>query len=347
MRERDLANRESWRTMVLRSMQTPHWLSADGPELDVVISSRVRFARNLQMHRFPNHCSADEAWLIARKIESASHDLKLDRFQKLSKAEKDYMLGARLASPEFLEPAEGRVLLLNQSRSLSIMVNEEDHLRLQILTPGWSIESGHDEARAAMSTLQQSLTWAKASPWGYLTSSPYNIGPAVRLSAMFHLIALAHLKRIGPVIQALTSTGLVVRGLFGESSRAVGAFFQVSATRGEMAPYVGSAAYLLKLEREARAEIGKTELERLVTEAVNFAVEQKELPLHDALRVLAWVRFAAASGLAFAPGSVRDVDHLLTTLEIQAPADPKQASRDRAHTLRPFLEQMLPFRTKS
>lgn len=344
MREREIKDRESWRTMVLRSMQTPHWLSSDGPEIDVVISSRVRFARNIQGHRFPNHCSADESWIIARKIEEASRPLKLDRFQKMSLAEKEYMLGARLASPEFLELAEGRVLLLNQTRSLSIMVNEEDHLRLQVLTPGWSIESGYDEAREVMAVLQKSLTWSKAAPWGYLTASPYNIGPAARLSAMFHLIALAHLKRMGPVIQALTSTGLVVRGLFGESSRAVGAFFQVSATRGEMAPYVGSAAYLLRLEREARAEIGRTELQRLVTEAVAFAVEQKELPLHDALRVLAWVRFAAASSLPFAPTSVREVDDLLTTLEVQAPADPKQASQTRAHTLRPFLERMLPFR---
>lgn len=335
------AERENWKKMVLRSMPPPAWLDADAPENDVVISSRCRYARNLRGHRFPAHADADELREISRLVKDASVSLGLEAFRRLSDAEREYMVGCRLMSPDFHGELPGRLLLLNRRRSVSIMVNEEDHVRIQALTAGWSISSGEAQARITLQTLGAQLDWARSKDWGYLAASPFNAGEGVRLSAMFHLVGLAHTKRLPEVLSALSVSGLTARGLFGESSRAVGAFFQVSVTRNDLPRFAGACEYLMREERLARGTVGREDLEAILLDAIRFAVVSTEVAQVDALRVLAWARWGVAAGLPRLRIPLREIDSMLSTLEVRNDTDEGAAARDRAVTLRTKLEHAL------
>lgn len=325
--------------MVLRSLAAPAWLSEDGAERDVVISSRARLARNLHRYRFPHWANANEKREILRTLLQLTRPLGLEVHRRMSTAELDFLMGCRLVSPEFESAEEGRALLLDSKRRASLMINEEDHLRLQVLTPGWSVREANTLATELESNIP--VRWAHTQEHGYLTASVYNCGSAKRLSALFHLIGLAHTKRLHAVLHALTHTGLIVRGLFGETSRPVGAFFQVSSIAGQEEPVVGAAHYLIEQERLARAEVDSENLASIGRGVAEFAVSSRELSLADALRVLAFMRWGAAQNLPGYPATVREVDHQVSTLEIRSATDSAAAARERAHHLRPQLEGLL------
>ena len=188
------ASSEAWKKMVLRSMPAPAWLEGEAPDSDVVISSRVRCARNLLGHRFPHHASDTELEMILRKVlEAAQHPrLALNVQNKLTAAERDFLLGNRLISADFKPNEPGRALMTDENRLISIMVNEEDHLRIQALSSGWSITTAHAAVDHVLGCMDQSLDFMYDDDLGYLTASPANTGTALRRSALFHLIALAH-----------------------------------------------------------------------------------------------------------------------------------------------------------
>lgn len=326
--------------MVLGSMPLPGWLGADAPQSDVVISSRVRIARNLRGRRFPHHASDDELRDVRERLAAAvqASGLALEEMRRLSPAERDYLAGCRLVSPQFATRDPNRALWLDDAREVAVMVNEEDHLRIQALTAGWSIGAAHAAATRVARALEARLDLARSAPWGYLTASPYNAGEGVRSSAMFHLIGLAHTKRLAAVLAALGSFGVVGRGLFGEGSRAVGAFFQVSMTQAPGPEFTGACEYLLREERHARGEVPRREVLELTRQATEFAIGSPEVSLAGALRVLAWVRWAAALGWDGLAAPYREVDRWLSIVEVHGASDAALASRRRASFLRERLE---------
>ena len=127
---------EAWKKMVLRSMPKPAWLSDDAPHGDVVLSSRTRVMRNLRSHRFPNRANESELMQIMQAILDAAKSVQsqLEIYKGLTNAERDYLVGCRLVSPDFEWTLPGRAFLVDADRSISLMVNEEDHLRIQALT---------------------------------------------------------------------------------------------------------------------------------------------------------------------------------------------------------------------
>jgi protein arginine kinase len=228
--------------------------------------------------------------------------------------------------------------MLDSDRSTSVMVNEEDHIRLQALTAGWSLSDAEALVSTHLRSFSDRLDFAWSPAHGYLAAAPYNAGEGRRLSAMFHLVGLANAKRLPIVMRALASAGVVVRGLFGETSRAVGAFVQVSVTRGAREAFVGACDYLIKEEREARHELGIGHLDKAAAQVVDFAVASRALTLSEALRVIAWVRWAAVAEIPRVRVSPREVDSWLTTLELRGPMTDDRASADRAVFLRERLE---------
>lgn len=335
---RQEAHSESWKKMVLRSMPSPAWLAADAPDGDVVVSSRVRYARNVVGFCYPHHASVEDLKALQALVKTSTTGLGLETFPRLTEAERDFLLGCRLVSPDFDHREPGRSLHLDQARAVSLMVNEEDHLRLQALTAGWSIQNAHAAVDPVLDHLADRLPFMHHERFGFLTASPYNAGSARRRSALFHLIGLAHMKRLPAVLNALAAWDLTARGLFGESSRAIGAFFQVSAIRGGLPEFMGACEYLLTEERKARREVTRLKLEERTKAAVKFAVESFEISLADALRVLAWVRWAASAGVGDIPVSSRDVDLWVSTMEVHGTQDPKTAARHRAVFLRERVE---------
>lgn len=332
---------EAWKKMVLRSMPEPAWLDSDAPDSDVVISSRMRCARNLVGHRFPHHASDSELELVLQSVhESCEHPrLKLESQENITSAERDYLIGNRLISADFKPNLPGRALLTNDTKLISIMVNEEDHLRIQALSPGRSIKTAQAAVDHVVGCMEQSLDFMYDDNLGYLTASPANTGSAQRRSALFHLIALAHTRRLMSVLKALSTWGITARGMFGESSRAVGAFFQVSTTHQRLPEFTGAVDYLIDEERKARQEVARSDLVERAELARQYSIETQEVSLADALRILAWIRWAATAEIKGFPESQREVDSWISTMEVHGTQDQRIAARHRAVFLRERIAQ--------
>ncbi len=333
-------DQESWKRMVLQSMPKPAWLSDDAPHGDVVLSSRTRYMRNLQGRRFPNKADEHELMQVMQTIFEAAREahLELEVFKGLTNAERDYLVGCRLVSPDFEWTLPGRALLVDEARSISLMINEEDHLRIQALSAGWSIENCDRAASTCVDELEARLNFAYSEAFGFLSASPFNSGIGRRQSSMFHLIGLAHQRRLPSVIKALSAKGIAVRGLFGESSRAIGAFVQVSVIGGTKSEFSGACEYLLSEERAARRSVGRETLSERAFQARQFAEGSPTISLADALRVLAWVRWAASDAIESFEFTTRDVDGTLATLEIRVPSAGEISGRQRADSLRAMLK---------
>lgn len=213
------------------------WLDASGPENDVIISSRVRLARNLQGFPFPHlmgHETADKVIYAAQSainsqgLKEKVGDLELSRMTELSPTERQILVEKHLISPDMLEHPENRGVVLRDDEVISIMVNEEDHLRVQCLLPGLQLKECWDLANAVDDGLEETLDFAFVEEHGYLTACPTNVGTGLRASVMLHMPALVMTQQINAVLTSLSKLGLTVRGLYGEGTSATGNLFQVS-----------------------------------------------------------------------------------------------------------------------
>lgn len=328
--------------MVLRSMPPPAWLESDAPDGDVVISSRFRAARNVRGFPFPHKASAEELRNVQKLVKDAvAHaPVQVESMGVLSEAERDYLLGARLISPEFRHRENGRTVLMDRDRTVSIMVNEEDHVRLQALTAGWSVWTAEETGVQVLRHLDRELGFMACPEMGALTASPSNLGSGQRRSALFHLIGLAASQRLTRMLKSLATMGLTTRGLYGESSRAVGAFVQISATTGGQADFKGACTQVIREERMARRELKRTELADKAKQAMEYAIMSSEISLRDALLVLGWVRWASLSEIEGFRTGPRSVDLWNATMEIYGTQDEKVAGRHRAVFLRQRLESL-------
>lgn len=327
---------DAWKRIVLRAMAPPEWLANEGAYREIVLSTRVRHMRNLRGHRFTHRADPSELREIEKKCTAAIGKLgAFDVQRNATPAERDYLVACRLVSPDFQWNEPGRALALDSGRTVSIMVGEEDQLRFQALTPGWSLERAAAAAESALSGLSKGLDFARTSRYGFLGASATNCGAGIRQSAMFHLIGLAHSKRLATVIRALNSQGLVVRGLFGERSRAIGAFVQISTTGSSLPQFVGACDYLLHEERSARAGFPLPVPFEKVEETREFLARSRQASLADALRILAWLRWCAANEPN--PSSLRTVDALIPELALLESLGEDRAGRSRLELLKRVL----------
>ena len=217
------------------------WLRGDGPHSQIVISSRVRLARNLKNHPFPGWAKKAERLQILDAIKPIVEGLAEmnDAFsvysQDLSALEKQVLVERHLISREHAAKGVGSAVVMNKKQTLSIMVNEEDHLRMQAIRAGLQLKSVFKMIDKVDSALEDRLDFAFHPQLGYLTACPTNVGTGMRASAMVHLPALVLSEQINQVIQAVNKIGLAVRGLYGEGTEALGNLFQVSnqTTLGE------------------------------------------------------------------------------------------------------------------
>ncbi len=256
------------------------WLEASGEHADIVLSTRVRIARNLQGHAFgPRARAADREAVLNRFKDSSTRSSSLGHGTFLELPEVDtrtrhILLERRLVSRELLgdpnrEPHGGAAVLLAPSDPLSVMVNEEDHLRMQSLVSGLRIQEAWSMVDKVDEELGQELPYAFHNEFGFLTSCPTNVGTGLRASVFMHLPGLVLTKEIGKVLQGLSQVGLTFRGLYGEGSEVVGNFFQVSN----------------------QTTLGKTEedlidhLDRIVRQVIQYETQARQVLLRDARAV--------------------------------------------------------------
>jgi protein arginine kinase len=210
------------------------WLRGSGPESDIVISSRIRLARNLAAFPFANRASAYQKAEIEALLRERIAKLELDpRLHYLSvpgltPLDRQLLVERQLISRE-LASAEGpRGVAIGAHETVSLMVNEEDHLRLQVMRSGFALEESWQDIDRVDDLLEQRVSYAFSEEFGYLTACPTNVGTGMRASVMLHLPTLTWTKQIDKVFRALQKINLAVRGIYGEGSRPSGDFYQIS-----------------------------------------------------------------------------------------------------------------------
>src|SRR3954462_5238367 len=206
----------------------------EGPHNKIVLSSRVRLARNLKGLAIPGWAKKPERVRVLDMIRPAIEGLPemgdyfSESMDNLTVMDKNILVERHLISREHAAKSAGSGLVLNREESLCVMINEEDHLRMQALRPGLQLKQAWSAIDQVDTELEKKLDYAFSNDLGYLTACPTNIGTGIRVSAMLHLPGLVLAEQINQIIQSVNKLGLAVRGLYGEGTEALGNVFQVS-----------------------------------------------------------------------------------------------------------------------
>ncbi len=210
------------------------WFSGSGPNSDVVISSRIRLARNLVGYKFLTRCSSEEKAEILDKLKEVLMGLSFsDKVSYISvdnapMLDRNLLVERHLISRSHAFGKGPRGAVIAQAESFTAMINEEDHLRLQVLKGGLQLGNCYDQINSIDDSIEKKLEYAFSPKYGYLTACPTNLGTGIRISVMLHLPALKITGQIEKFLNASRDMGLAVRGLFGEGTEATGDFYQLS-----------------------------------------------------------------------------------------------------------------------
>jgi len=233
------ANRREARpdmTMKLSDLtsQAGEWLRGSGPMSDIVISSRIRLARNLAGQRFLSRCSRSQRQEIEHTVRDTILSAQLSPqtlyvdLEQAPDIDRELLVERHLISRPHAAAEGARGVAVGENETLAIMVNEEDHLRMQVLRSGLQLDEAWEQITAADDKLESRLDFAFHPSFGYLTACPTNVGTGIRVSVMLHLPALKLTGEIEKVFRAAKDMRLAIRGLYGEGTEATGDFFQVS-----------------------------------------------------------------------------------------------------------------------
>lgn len=212
------------------------WYISCGKDGDVVLSSRVRLARDLDGYSFPHRMTGDKMIEVRDRVVSAVMSLptaETDKFVSLNmdllpEPDRIALVEKHLISEDLAKGGPGRSVCISKDESISILVNEEDHIRIQVMDCGFSLEKAYRKAEEIAIFLEKNLPVAYSNQYGFLTACPTNTGTGMRASVMVHLPALTLLNRMQPLIDGLTHAGFAVRGYLGEHSQANGNVYQLS-----------------------------------------------------------------------------------------------------------------------
>ena len=294
----------------------PQWMEQSGPEGDIVLSSRIRLARNLNGAPFPGQDDDVQLRRIDNRIAVSVEDLiRADgnhRFQRLdmdnlTEQERRILVEKHLTSLKHVQDPVSRSLIIRDDTAVSIMVNEEDHFRIQSLTAGLNLKSAWKMADETDDLLESRLGFAFTEDLGYLTSCPTNLGTGLRASVMMHLPGLVLLGQMHRIIEVSTQLGMAVRGFYGEGTEAYGNVFQVSnqQTLGfnetEIVNNVlGLAKQVVEQERSARRMLMSDSGEELadrVWRAYGILRYARSISGQEALGLLSAVRLGIDMGI--------------------------------------------------
>lgn len=295
------------------AQQSGEWMRGHGPESDIVMSSRIRLARNLAEFPFIRKCAPKDRTAIANAVRRALDSLPLSTsteyvdVAKLGDLDRHFLMERQLISHELSEAQGARAVILDPNERFSIMVNEEDHLRLQVMQSGLDLESAWERMDQLDTEIESKLTYAFTKRLGYLTACPTNVGTGLRVSVMLHLPALVATKQIDKVFRALNKINVAVRGLFGEGSQFMGDFYQISnqTTLGKsetalVAKVREVVPRLIEYERRARHFLvseTRQDLHDNVSRALGILCTAKKISSEETMHYLSKVRMGVNLGL--------------------------------------------------
>ncbi len=198
---------------------------------NIVVTSRIRLARNLKNYKFPVKITSEEAEKVVQEVDNAIKRINLNYeltyMKDLNSTEKSALVENHLISPALAEK-ERAAFLLSQDKKVSIMLNEEDHIRIQTLSPGLSLKECWDLSNKIDDVIEESVDYAFDTELGYVTSCPTNMGTGMRASVMVHLPALSITNQIEKLLYGVSQLGVAVRGVYGEGTKSIGHLYQIS-----------------------------------------------------------------------------------------------------------------------
>ena len=336
------------------------WYLQPGEQKDVAVSSRIRLARNLKDMPFPNKMTPEQKYDVIQKVSDAllqsgdpvAADYRFIDMDKISRNEAYAMAERHLISPDFAENGQGRALLLNTDESVSIMINEEDHIRIQVLAAGLQLEQAYQKAEQIDTLLEQRLQFAFDTNLGYLTECPTNLGTGMRACVMVHIPALEAMGTVSQLANTISKIGLTMRGTYGEGSEVKCAMYQISnqITLGisEKAAIDNLSAMIKQIlarERQARQGIDHDKLEDMVFRALGLLRSARMISGDEFLGLASKLRLGIGMGI-ITEVPIETVDALILTcrpasLQSEAGGALDAESRDklRARKVRQQLNQ--------
>lgn len=289
------------------------WLRGTGPESDIVISSRIRLARNLPDFPFIRRCTADDRLSIQRMVRSRLDEIddwsnvSCVDVDRISEIDRQLLVERQLISRELADSEGARTVAIDPEEQFSIMVNEEDHLRIQVMNSGLDLWNAWEKINSLDDKIESRMTYAFDPDYGYLTACPTNVGTGLRVSVMLHLPALVITRQIEKVFRGLQKISVTVRGLYGEGSQFMGDFYQVSnqitlghteqALVEQVAEIVPS---LIEYERRARdflVQQSQQDLHDEVSRAFGILCTAKKISSEETMHYLSKVRMGINLGL--------------------------------------------------
>ncbi len=288
------------------------WYSIMPPEDDIVVSTRIRLARNLSGIPFPSRMNREQLEDLKTRVKNAisesntpfSKSLKYIDMNAVPEVEINAMVERHIISPEFAAKAHDRAIILSADESISIMIGEEDHLRIQVLLPGFSLEKAYDIAERLDTLLYDSLHFAFSDELGFLTECPTNLGTGLRASVMLHLPICESLGEIAALSENINKIGFTVRGMYGEGSRSAAALYQISnqitlgiSEKNAIDNLKIIATQLIEKERNLRNNLEKTKLEDTVFRALGTIKGSRILNGKEMMSLLSRIKLGTSMGI--------------------------------------------------
>ncbi len=295
------------------SDNTGEWLRGTGKESDIVISSRIRLARNIAGYPFLSRANIKQR----REIESLlrktiiehkiAQDVSYVNLNQATAIDKLFLVERHLISKEHAEGEGERGVAFGKSETVSLMINEEDHLRIQVIRSGFELKNTWDTIDEIDNLLGENLNFAFSSRFGFLTACPTNVGTGMRVSVMLHLPALGMTKHIEKVFNAVGKLGLIVRGLYGEGTKVSGDLYQISnqfalgKSEKEILSIIESVIpRITSYERMARKALvmeSKNQLEDRIWRSYGMLKAARMITSEEILQLLSQVRMGVNIGL--------------------------------------------------
>jgi len=318
-----------------------------GPNDDIVLSSRVRLARNLDSAPFPGWAKRKAKIEIMERILPEIESLSLfddgfiESMDALKSQEKQLLVERHLISREHAARGAGSAVVINKEESLCVMVNEEDHLRMQAIRPGFQITEAWEAINGLDDELEERLPYAFSGEFGYLTACPTNVGTAIRVSAMLHLPGLVLAEQVNQVVNSVNKLGLAVRGFYGEGTDTLGHVFQISnqMTLGESEPEIVQRlskvlSQIIGNEQNAREKLLDDRPETVwnhIGRAYGTLSNAYSISSKETMNLLSLLRLGVELGY-FEDLSIHKIDELFIVTQpnhLQQAADGKLASNAR------------------
>jgi len=301
------------------------WLRGVGPESDIVISTRIRLARNLTEFPFLSRIAPQQRHQLAHMLREKILDAHVDEdvlyvsLEEIPSVDRQFLVERHLISREHAEAEGDRGVAFGKSEVVSLMVNEEDHLRIQVIHSGFRLRETWERICAVDDALESRVNYAFSTRFGYLTACPTNVGTGMRVSVMLHLPALAMTRQLEKVFNAVARLNLVVRGLYGEGTQASGDLYQISnqVTLGKseeeiMQTLAGVIPRVSSYERMAREQIARenrAQLEDRVWRSYGMLKVARVISSEETMHLLSQVRMGVNLGV-IADLPIRTVNQL-------------------------------------